>query len=70
MASLLPPGLPVLAVEMGRPESWCPFTGSLDRVVGVTHFGASAPGKVLAQELGFTPELLAQRLAEMLGGGS
>ena len=63
---LLPTGLPVLAVEMGRPESWCQFTGAMERVFGVSRFGASAPAKVLARELGFTPEQLADWIAGRL----
>lgn len=62
---VLPEGIPVCAVEMGRPEIWCRFTGSLDRVIGVTTFGASAPAADLAQEFGFTAEALAEKLAAM-----
>lgn len=58
--------LPVFAVEMGRPEGWCRFTGSLDRVVGVSTFGASAPAKELTKEYGFTPEQIAQKLRAAL----
>jgi transketolase len=58
--------LPICAVEMGRPEIWCQFTGSLDRVIGVSRYGASAPGKVLAGHYGFTAEQIADRLAQML----
>ena len=58
--------LPICAVEMGRPEFWCQFTGTLDRVIGLRRFGASAPGKVLADHFGFTAEKLAERLAAMV----
>jgi transketolase len=63
---VLPAGLPVLAVEMGRPETWCRFTGSLERVVGVTTFGASAPLAQLIERYGFTPEKIAKSLAAHL----
>jgi transketolase len=63
---LLPTGLPVLAVEMGRPESWCQFTGAMERVFGVSRFGASAPANALAREFGFTPEQLADWIAGRL----
>jgi transketolase len=62
-ARVLPRDLPVFAVEMGRPEIWCQLTGSLDRVIGVSRFGASAPYKVLAEKLGFTVAAVAEALA-------
>lgn len=63
---LVPPDLPCYAVEMGRPESWCAFTGSLDRVIGVSRFGASAPAAVVAEQYGFTPAAVADRLHAMV----
>ncbi len=56
---VLPTELPTFAVEMGRPEMWCQFTGSLERVMGHRRFGASAPYKDLAEHFGFTREALA-----------
>lgn len=58
---VLPPSTPFrFAVEAGRPELWCKYTGSMDRVLGISHFGHSAPAKGLAEEYGFTPENLAR----------
>jgi transketolase len=65
---LLGADLPILAVEMGRPEIWCQLTGSLERVVGVTTFGASAPASDLAEHYGFTPAKLAVHLRKILEG--
>ena len=65
-SAVLGDGLPVLAVEMGRPEIWCQLTGTIDRVVGITSFGASAPAEELADHFGFTPEKLARSLRAML----
>ncbi len=59
-------GLTVLAVEMGRPEIWCQFTGSLDRVVGQSSFGKSAPAGELAEHFGFTAAKVAARLRKVL----
>ncbi|MCA8941363.1 MAG: transketolase [Planctomycetes bacterium] len=64
--AVLPSSMPTLAVEMGRPEIWCQFTGSLDRVVGLDRFGASAPGEALAKEYGFTADAIAEKLAGMV----
>jgi transketolase len=58
--------LPVLAVEMGVSDLWCQFTGDIDRVIGIDSFGASGPGKVLADHFGFTSDHLARRLGEMI----
>jgi transketolase len=58
--------LPVLAVEMGVPDIWCQFTGDIERVIGIDHFGVSAPGKVLSDHFGFTSEHLTRRLGEMV----
>ena len=58
--------LPIVAVEMGRPEIWCQLTGSLDRVVGVQTFGASAPSDDLADHFGFTGPKLAASLKAIL----
>jgi len=53
---------PLFALEMGRPELWCQLTGRLDRVIGHTGFGASAPYKVLAEHFGFTPAKVVERV--------
>lgn len=61
--AVLPPDVSFrFAVEAGRPEIWCQYTGCLDRVLGLDHFGASAPAGKLAATYGFTPENLAQKI--------
>ncbi len=62
-AVVLPADVPFrFAVEAGRPEFWCQYTGSMDRVYGISHFGASAPASKLAEAYGFTPENIAQKI--------
>jgi len=62
--SVLPPdATPRFAVEAGRPELWCQYTGTLARVHGIDHFGASAPAGKLAEAYGFTAKQLAQKIA-------
>jgi transketolase len=56
---LLPSDRPVLAVEAGSPHTWYEFA---DDVLGLTRFGASAPGPTVYAELGFTPEAVASRV--------
>jgi transketolase len=56
----------VFTLEMGRPEYWCQFTGRLDRCIGQTTFGASAPYKVVAEYFGYTPTKVAERVTAAL----
>ncbi|MEE2886317.1 MAG: transketolase [Planctomycetota bacterium] len=58
--------LPTFAVEMGRPEIWCQFTGHLDRVFGLSTFGLSGPASDVAQHFGFTGPQLATKLGKRL----
>ncbi len=56
----------VFTLEMGRPEWWCQFTGRLDRCIGQTTFGASAPAKLVAEHFGFTAGKVAERVLKAL----
>jgi transketolase len=58
--------LPIFALEMGRPEGWVQFTGRLDRCIGQTTFGASAPYKKLAEHFGFVAPRIAERILAAL----
>lgn len=60
--SVLPPAVTKrLAIEAGVPMGWYRYVGTAGDVVAMTHFGASAPYKVLQQEFGFTAEIIAER---------
>ncbi|WP_287881932.1 transketolase [Aquitalea sp.] len=52
--SVLPAGLPRLAIEAGVPDGWRKYVGLEGDVVGMAHFGESAPAGVLFKEFGFT----------------
>ncbi|MBM4062227.1 MAG: transketolase [Planctomycetes bacterium] len=56
----------VFTLEMGRPEAWCRFTGRIDRCIGLTAFGRSAPCKVLAEHFGFVAAQVAARVEAAL----
>ena len=43
-ASVLPGGVPKLAVEAGSPLGWWKYVGTDGDVIGLDRFGASAPG--------------------------
>ncbi|MFG3255568.1 transketolase [Streptomyces sp. NPDC048172] len=53
---LLPDVKARVAVEAGIGLTWHRFVGEAGRIVSLEHFGASADGKVLFKEFGFTPE--------------
>ncbi|MCQ9327620.1 transketolase [Neisseria dentiae] len=52
--SVLPAGLPRIAVEAGVTDGWYKYTGLDGAVVGLDRFGESAPAEQLFQEFGFT----------------
>lgn len=45
-----------VAVEAGAAEYWWRFVGLDGKIIGMTSFGASAPGSVLMEHFGFTTE--------------
>ncbi len=67
-ARVLPPAVTArVAVEAGSPLGWYRYVGMDGDVVGMTRFGASAPGKVNLEKFGFTPENVAERALALLG---
>ncbi len=55
--AVLPPEVKVrVAVEAGSPLGWERYVGEEGRVIGINTFGASAPGKVVLENYGFTVE--------------
>ena len=60
-ASVLPKGVPKLAVEAGATLGWWKYVGLDGDVIGVDRFGASAPGPVVLEKLGFGAENVAAR---------
>ncbi|GAA2428275.1 transketolase [Streptomyces glaucus] len=58
--SVLPPSVKArVAVEAGVGLTWHKYVGDAGRIVSLEHFGASADGKVLFREFGFTAENVA-----------
>ena len=64
--SVLPAGLPKVAVEAGVTLGWSRYTGSEDNVIGINKFGASAPGGTVLKEYGFTAENVASKVKGLL----
>jgi len=55
-ASVLPRGVPRVAVEAGVPDYWRKYVGLEGAVIGISRFGESAPAGELFRHFGFTPE--------------
>ncbi|MBG0791738.1 MAG: transketolase [Desulfovibrionaceae bacterium] len=62
---VLPPEVTArAAAEAGRTGLWHKYVGLTGVVLGLDHFGASAPGKILSDKYGFTPENFARMIRE------
>ena len=64
--SVLPPGLPRVAVEAGVTDYWRKYVGLEGAVVGIDRFGESAPAGDLFKFFGFTPENVAKAVRSIL----
>jgi transketolase len=54
---VLPPAVKVrVSIEAGSPQGWERYVGDQGRIIGLDHFGASAPYKVLYRQFGITAE--------------
>jgi len=65
-ASVLPAGVPRLAVEAGATMGWWKYVGLGGDVIGLDRFGASAPGPKALAEFGFGPENIAARARKLV----
>ncbi len=63
--SIIPPAARKVSIEAGVTATWDRVIGSEGTLkIGVDHFGASAPGEVLAEKFGITPEAVEKRIRE------
>jgi transketolase len=60
--------LPTVSIEAGSTFGWEGFTGPGGLRIGIDRFGMSAPAAAIAEELGLTPEAVAERVADWHGG--
>jgi len=66
--SVLPPSIrPRLAVEAALPQGWHRYIGDGGDIIGIERFGASAPGNVVMEKLGFTVDHVVKRTLALLG---
>ena len=63
-SSVLPAGVPRIAVEMGSTDGWWKY--GVSAVVGIDTYGESAPAPVLFKHFGFTPENVADTVRAVL----
>jgi transketolase len=64
--AVLPPNVPMLAIEAGVSLGWRSYVGPSIAVIGVDRFGASAPGEVLMREYGFSVEHVVQQVVAVI----
>lgn len=69
-ASVLPKGVPRVAVEAGVSDFWYKYVGLEGAVVGVDTFGESAPAGVLFKHFGLTVENIVGKVKEVCGGAA
>ena len=64
--AVLPAGVTKIAIEAGVPYGWSRYTGNENNAIGITTFGASAPGDLLMEKYGFTVENVIAKVKEVL----
>jgi transketolase len=65
--SVLPPELQTrLIIEAASPFGWQGYAGSKGSILGISEFGASAPGTVMMEKFGFSPENIVKRASALL----
>ena len=65
-ASVLPAGVPRISVEAGATLGWWKYVGLDGDVVGLDRFGASAPGPIVLEKLGFGAASIAARAKKLV----
>jgi transketolase len=58
---------PRIAIEAGRTQGWWRYVGERGDVVGLDHFGASAPYKILYEKFGITADRVIEKALKLLG---
>ncbi len=61
-------GIPRVSLEAAATFGWERIVGHDGLMIGIDHFGASAPAERIAEEWGFTPEAVADRVGAWLAG--
>jgi transketolase len=65
--TLLPPGIKKrISIEAASPLGWERYVGREGIIIGLNHFGASAPGAVIYQNLGLTAQRVVDEARQLL----
>lgn len=59
---VIPPGARKVSIEAGLTMGWERVVGDKGLSIGIDHYGASAPGEVLAEKFGFTPAAVREKV--------
>jgi transketolase len=65
--AIIPPSSKRIAIEAGITTGWERVVGSDALLIGINHYGASAPGELLAEKFGFTAPTVAAKVGSFLG---
>jgi transketolase len=64
---VIPPEIEArVAIEAGVTQGWHRYVGNKGEVVGINHFGASAPSKVLYEQFGITVDRTVEKALQVL----
>jgi len=64
--SVLPKNVKRVSIEAGITPPWRSYVGDDGLMIGIDHYGASAPDKVLAQKFGFTLDAVTEKVQAWL----
>jgi transketolase len=65
--SVLFPGSKKVAIEAAHPMSWYRWVGGDGEIIGIDHYGASAPYQRIYEELGLTVDKVVASATRLLG---
>src|SRR5690554_5133136 len=65
--SVLPAGVPCVAIEAGVSDGWYKYVGREGKVIGIDTYGESAPAGVLFEHFGLTAERVVDAVEQLLG---
>ncbi|MFH0788340.1 MAG: transketolase C-terminal domain-containing protein, partial [Pseudomonadota bacterium] len=67
---ILPPAIKTrVAIEAGRTPGWHRYVGDQGAVIGLDHFGASAPYQILYEKFGLTADQVVEKVLGLLKAG-
>ena len=65
-AQVLGEGVPRVSIEAGVTYGWAQIVGENGASIGIDRYGASAPGKVVAEKLGLNVENIIQTVKKLI----